>query len=79
MEKRLRLDEDDRLLLLESLYLYCHKYPERWEARGLAQAVMDGHPGRRSSPYSVQLYTIKEWIAELRARDTHQKQQLGNR
>ena len=66
MERRLRLDEHDRLVLMESLYLYCHKYPERWEARKLAQAIMEGHPGRRSSPYSVQLYTIKEWIEELK-------------
>jgi len=68
MEKRLRLTDEDRLVLLESLYLYCHTYPERLEARKIALAIMEGHPGRRSSGYSVQLYTIKDWISELRAR-----------
>ncbi len=67
-KKRLRLTDDDRLVLLESLYLYCHTYPERLEARKLALAIMEGHPGRRSPAYSVQLYTIKDWISELRAR-----------
>jgi len=68
MEKRLRLTDGDRLVLLESLYLYCHTFPERWEARKIALAIMKGHPGRRSQAYSVQLYTIKDWISELRTR-----------
>ena len=68
LEKRLRLDDRDRLILLESLLLYCHEYPEEWEARQLALAVMKGRPGRRAQPYSVQLYTIKEWISDLRKR-----------
>ena len=66
MEKRLRLNDDDRLLLLESLYLYCHKYPEKWDARKMALAIMHGNSGRRAHPYAVQLYTIRDWITELR-------------